>query len=126
MNEFEIWIDLVCGGETLCTLFGELVMPMRPIVGERISFHQDKSSSYSFKVESSPLGFSRENIISVEVEEISHYGVRSKKSAPIFKTAVRCGELVVGSIEDAKQIRKFLSSQFGLEVDPYGITRIDE
>ena len=104
-------------------MFGELELPVRPQIGERISFHQEKGSSYEFQVEWPGVGYRRENLISVEIEDISHYGVRSK-SGVMFKSVIRAVALRVQSIEDARIARDFLSKQIGLEVDPYGINTL--
>lgn len=111
--------------ENLCTFFGEMSLPMRPLVGETISFHQDKSSSLSFH-QCVPFGGTAEvNMVTVEVDAISHYGVRDDNGLPLFRTHVRCDRIDVPSLEDAKVIRFILEDHFKMEIDPYAINLLD-
>ncbi|HET6829000.1 MAG TPA: hypothetical protein VFH35_09990, partial [Ramlibacter sp.] len=90
MSAFEFWLPIRCAGEPVCTMFGVLEMPVRPHVGERVSFMQEKGSTYEFLVEQHGLGYSRERSVSVEVEEISHYAVRTKSGVqftPVLQAA---------------------------------------
>ncbi len=118
MSTFEFWLDITFSGQTACTIFGELEMPVRPLVGEMISFHQAKGSEGEFQVELQGVGWRRETMVSVEVEEIRHYGVPSKGTVA-FRSAIRAVALNVRTIEDARAVRNLLK-QVGLEVDPYG------
>ena len=109
MYKIEMWISVVLRTgtelENLCTFFGEISLPMRPLVGESISFHQDKSSSLSFH-RCVPFGGTAEvNMVTVEVDAISHYGVRNDEGLPLFRTHVSCDTIEVPSLEDAKVIR---------------------
>jgi len=124
MSSFEFWLDINCSGEPACTIFGELEMPVRPQIGERLSFHQEKGSSLDFQVEWPGVGYRRENSVSVEVDEISHYAVKSK-GALGFKSVLRAAALNVRTLEDARVVRDILTVQLGLEVDPYGINVLE-
>ena len=128
MYDVEIWIDVVCRGEqrneTLCTLFGELKIPMRPNCGERLSFHQSKGSNFEFNLVS-PIGISKNILISVEIDDVTHYAVNDNEKV-LFKTSLRCREVPVASLADARAVCTFLANQFGLAIDPYGVNKIDE
>ena len=124
MSKFEFWLDIRCAGEPACTIFGEIEMPVRPQIGERISFHQEKGSSLDFQVEWTGIGWRRDNSISVEVDDISHYGVKSKGGL-VFKSAIRAVALNLRTFEDARVVRDILTKQLGLEVDPYGINTLE-
>ncbi len=124
MSVFEFWLDINCAGQSACTVFGEIEMPVRPQIGERISFHQEKGSSYEFQVEWPGVGWRREHSVSVEIEDISHYGVKSKGGVQ-FKSAIRGVALNVRAVEDARTVRDFLTKQIGLEVDPYAINTLE-
>jgi hypothetical protein len=125
MSAFEFWLPIRCAGEPACTMFGVVEMPVRPQSGERISFMQEKGSTYEFLVEQSGLGYSRERAVSVEVEEVSHYAVRTKSGVQ-FKSVIQAAPFNVKSMEDARNVREFLSRQAGLSIDPYGINTLDE
>jgi hypothetical protein len=122
MSAFEFWLDINCSGQSACTVFGEIEMPVRPQVGERISFHQEKGSSYEFQIEWPEVGWSRANSVSVEIEEISHYGVKSKSGVQ-FKSAIRAVALNVRTIEDARTVRDFLTKQIGSKWTRTRLTR---
>jgi len=124
MSAFEFWLDINCAGQSACTVFGEIEMQVRPQIGERISFHQEKGSSYEFQVEWPGVGWTRENSVSVEIEDISHYGVKANGGVQ-FKTAIRGIALNVRTIEDARTVRDFLTKQIGLEVDPYATNTLE-
>ena len=126
MNAFEFWLDIRVSGEPACTIFGVLDLPVRPQVGERISFHQLKGSTLEFQSEWPGVGWHRENMVSAEVDEISHYGVPSKGKTLTFKSAIRAVPLNVRTIEDARVVRDILTKQAGLEVDPYGVNTLDD
>jgi hypothetical protein len=123
-HEVEIWVDLVCRGgdrcEPACTLFGRHLFPMRPQVDERISFHQEKGASYRFRL-LTPLGtFSPEHSVSVNVDEIRHYAVPNGGDIR-YITSLRLSPIDVEAEDDARHVRDFLTSQFGFEVDRYGV-----
>ena len=125
MSKFEFWLDIHCADGPACTMFGEVDLPVRPQVGERISFFQGKGSAYEFQVMMTNVDFQQTNIVSVEVDEISHYGSPNENGVS-FKSVLRARELTVATIEDARVVRDFLSTQSGLAVDPYGLNRLDE
>ncbi len=125
MSKFEFWLDIACLDGPVCTLFGEVDLPIRPQIGERISFFQSKGSAYEFQVFENNVDLLRANIVSVEVDEISHYGSPTENGVA-FKSVLRATPLRVATIEDARVVRDFLTTQSGLSVDPYGINRLDE
>lgn len=128
MHVIEIWIDVECHGtgktETLCTLFADKKMPMRPQIGETLSFHQSKGSTLEFSVVL-PTGPARSTNVRVEIEDVSHYAVNSDGEV-IFKTAMRCCPVVVPTKEDARMVCKLMTEQLGFEIDPYGINSLSE
>jgi hypothetical protein len=125
MSKFELWLDINCVDGLVCTLFGEINLPVRPQAGERISFHQGKGTAYEFQVMESNVDLRSANIVSVEVEEVSHYGFPTENGVS-FKSVLYVRELRVATIEDARVVRDFLTTQSGLSVDPYGINRLDD
>ena len=125
MSKFEFWLDINCVDGPVCTLFGEIDLPVRPQTGEQISFHQGKGGAYEFQVMETNVDFRSVNIVSVEVDEISHYGFPTENGVS-FKSVLRARELRVATIGDARVVRDFLTTQSGLSVDPYGINRLDE
>ena len=129
MIECEIWIDIECKtdeaqSEVVCTVFARHSFPTRPLTGENLSFHPAKGSNHSFNVEMS-WGPMSANHASVEVQEVSHYrGPLIDTEA--FKTSLRCSSIVVPSINDAKSLTAYLSSEHGFEIDPYGVNKLHE
>ncbi len=126
MHEVEIWIDVAIRGggrnETVCTLFGNHTIPMRPALGEQLSFFQAKGSCLEYTL-ITPIGPAKSSSVSVTVEEIRHYAVRSG-SEVVFKTSLRCGEVAVKSEEDARIVRD-LVKPLKFEIDPYGINLLE-
>lgn len=130
MHEVELWVDVVLRVdstfETLCTIFGRVHLPMRPVVGECLSFTQDRSSELEFgRVLEGIDVVARENSVSMEIEEISHYALPREDRRSEFQTQVRCAQIPVPSVEDARIILAILKSH-GMEVDPYAIDRISD
>lgn len=124
MIKFEFWLDIHCVDGPACTMFGEIDLPVRPQIGENISFHQGKGSTYEFLVMATDIDTMQANIVSVEIDDISHYGFPTENGVS-FRSVLRARELKVATIEDARVVRDFLSTQSGLAVDPYGINRLD-
>jgi len=129
MIECEIWIDVECKtddaqSEVACTVFARHSFPTRPLIGERLSFHPAKGSKHSFNVAMS-WGPMSVNHASVEVHEVSHYrGPLVETEA--FKTSLRYSPIIVHSIDDAKSLAAYLSSEHGFEIDPYGVNKLHE
>ncbi|WP_396269986.1 hypothetical protein [Ideonella sp.] len=124
MNTFQFWLDIHCAGSPACTLFGSLDMPVRPLAGERISFHQEKGSDLQFQHVRFEAVCSREASVSVEVEEVSHYSVR-RDGRLVFTSVIRAHPLNVSTLDDVRVVRDILTKQCGLAVDPYGINVFD-
>lgn len=126
MCEFEIWIDVICRGADcsgpICTLFATHEMPIRPNINETLSYYQEKGSHKEF-VLIGPHGSTKERSVRVNVEDISHYAVKSDGKV-IYKTSIRCSELVVASEHDARIVSEFMIEQCGFFIDPYGINRL--
>jgi hypothetical protein len=126
MYQVEIWIDVVCRGddrnETLCTLFADHKLPVRPLIGETMGFYQSKGSNLEYML-ISPIGPVRQSSVRVAVDDVSHYAVNEEGEIS-FKTALKCSEIPVNSEEDARMICKFMTEQLGFEVDPYGVNKL--
>jgi hypothetical protein len=127
MIECELWVDIECKTEdgqreVVCTVFARQSLPVRPLIGEALSFHPAKGSKHSFNVAMS-WGSMPASGASVEIQEISHYR-GPLIEAEGFKTSLRCSPVAVPSIEDAKSLVAYLSSQHGFEIDPYGVNRL--
>ena len=124
--EVEIWFDVVCKTESryeiMFTLFADHEMSIRPNINETLNFHQIKGSSFEFK-QSSPIGPARQSIVSVTVEEVSHYLINEEGNIR-YKTAIRCSEFPVISEDDAQIVCNIMTTQCGFEVDPYGINKL--
>ena len=86
VNTFEFWLDVSVAGDPACTVFGRIMMPVRPFAGERISFHQDKGSALEFQVEWPGVGWRHCNSVSVEVDEVSHYAAQMGKTSKSFQS----------------------------------------
>jgi hypothetical protein len=124
MSTFEFWLGIHVNRQPACTIFGRLEMPVRPSVGERLSFHQTKGSALEFQVEWPEVGWSRQNLVSVEIEEVSHYVARTKQGVQVT-SVLRTVPLNVRAVEDARAVRDVLTKQLGFEVDPYGINTLE-
>lgn len=85
---------------------------------------QDKGSALEFQVEWPDVGWRRDGAVSVEVDEISHYAVRSKQGVE-FTSVVRAAPLNVRAADDARAVCDILTKQLGFEVDPYGVNTLE-
>jgi hypothetical protein len=112
MSKFEFWLDIHCVDGPVCTLFGEIELPVRPQVGERISFHQGKGAAHEFQVIEANIGSRRANIVSVEIDEISHYGLPSENGV-LFKSFLRAREFTVVTIKEALLNFKWVAQHEG-------------
>ncbi len=121
---FEFWLDIAVDGHAAFTIFGRIEMPVRPMAGERISFHQAKGSSLEFEAEWPAVGWRRYNIVSVDVDEVSHYASRDDQGIR-WMSVVRAAPLNVRAVTDAHVVRDILTRQIGLEIDPYGLNALD-
>lgn len=126
MYSIELWIDIECKdserNETVCTLFGRLQIPKPPAVGERLSFHQDKSTHHEFSLVSES-GIHKSHIVSVEVEDVSLYAM-PHEGGILWNTSVRCWGIAVPTLEDARNVCT-LMRLFGFEIDPYGVNKLE-
>jgi hypothetical protein len=128
MYEVEIWIDVVRKDkehmETLCTLFGRQKLPMHPVVGERLSFHQGKTTNHRFSLVHQHDVMPNQHIVGVDVENISHYA-SPNKGGVLWNTSIRCEEILVASAEDAKSVCEVMKI-LGFEIAPYGVNKLEE
>ena len=125
-HSYDFWINisLITDGneKLLCTLFADIHAPIRPVAGEEMSFHQNKTSNHSFNVIDS-LGVIRNTIVTVEIISISHYA-SCNKGENIYRTAINCENIKVPTKEDAREIIQLLCTQHGFEIDPYGVNNL--
>lgn len=128
MIECEVWIDVECQvgeqREVACTVFSRQSFSVRPLVGERLSFHPPKDTKHTFNL-AMAWGPMRANHASSEVEEISHYrGPKSESQE--FTVSLRCSRIAVHSAEDARSLVAYLIAEHGFELDPYGQNKLSE
>jgi hypothetical protein len=126
--ECEVWIDIECPigeqREVACTVFSRQLFPVRPLVGEHLSFQPTKDPKHAFGL-AMAWGPMHANHASSEIEEISHY--RGPKSERLeFRTSLRCSRIAVHSVQDARSLVAFLVSEHGFEIDPYGSNKLSE
>jgi hypothetical protein len=126
MFEVEIWIDVGCrtGSQygAMCTLFADQRVPMRPMIGETLSFHPSHGTSLEFN---SPIGPSRQRLVTVTIDEVSHYAVRNDGEVS-YKTTLRCSEILVLSEQDARTVCEFMTKQMGFDIAPYATNKLQE
>lgn len=122
MIEVEIWLDLMLdrdeGPEQVITLFARHEVLSIPRCGESISYMQAKGSSYRFDVVGS-LGAMPQHILSTSVQEVRHYA-SGESEAIRYQTSLVLEPVTLGSLDDARQVVGFLTSQLSFELDPYG------
>ncbi|GAB1597188.1 hypothetical protein [Lysobacter claricitrinus] len=128
MFEVEIWIDVTEKSDGVlkhvCTLFGRHSLPIRPMSGESFSYFAEKGAVYAFNL-CSPIGPVPSNCIRVGIDEVSHYAVKTE-SGLRYMTSVRCEEIAVPSLDDAKRACTFMIEQADFEIDPYGLNRLTD
>jgi hypothetical protein len=126
MHRVEIWIDVVCREEgrsdTLCTLFSNIEIPVRPCVGETLSFHPMARDAVEFELATS-TGVSRQSSVMVVVDDVRH-NIVSGSDGIQFSTTLRCTEISVASEGDAREVVAFMATQMGFELDPYGTNKL--
>lgn len=118
----EVWLDLECGHEIVCTVFGRQAFSSRPVIGEALSFMPPKGSTGAFSI-SMAWGAMPSTSVSAEVDSISHYRGPLAESQE-FITSVRCSPLRFPSLQDARAAAQFLVSQHGFEIDPYAVNKL--
>ena len=126
MQEWEVWIDLEVplssGKEVICGLFARMSFPVRPSIGERITFHAPQGSEHVFMLSMS-WGPMQSSSVSCVVDDITHSRV-SQGEGGGFTTALRFEALPVATISDAGKVLQFLANHHGFEIDPYGVNKL--
>ncbi len=127
MPQYDLWLDLECiiGGvqTVVCTLFTKRDFPVRPIIGENITFWSAKESRVNFKVINVP-GIQTLHYVPTEIDDLAHH-FHPNDGGVSANTCVRCRPVQVATIADARLVVDFLSSQHGFALDPYGSNKLD-
>ncbi len=126
MLKWEVWVDIEAplgeAVEVVCTLFARLKLPMRPNIGERITFHSAKGSEVSIRL-MSRWAATPSNNLSCTVDDISYYR-RPIQEGGEFSASLRFEPVAAESLSDANEIVQFLSVNHGFEIDPYGVNKL--
>jgi hypothetical protein len=126
MHECDVWIDLECNTEgsheVVCSLCAKIALPMRPTVGEPLTFWSSQASDIEFKMVT-VTGIKSVHYISTEVDAVAQHAHPSNQG-PVWSTHVRLLAGVTASLEDAKRAAGFLVAQHGFEIDPYGVNKL--
>ena len=128
MPQYDLWLDLECTIDgtqaVVCTLFTKRDFPVRPNIGESVTFWSAKGSPVNFNI-INVAGTMSLHYVPTEIDDLAHH-FHTNDGVALATICVRCVPVHVASIEDARQIAAFLSEQHGFEVDPYGINRLSE
>ena len=128
MHQYDVWLDLECevkgSLQVVCALFAKMTFPIRPIVGEPLTFWSAKDSNVQFSIVS-VIGVRLVHYASTEIDNVAHH-VSPLESGSEVRTNVRCAPIHVASISDAKLLVAFLTAQHGFELDPYGVNKLAE
>ena len=122
MHHYDVWIDLECAidgvRQVVGTAFGKREFPIRPMVGERVTFWSAQGSPTSFDLVT-VCGSQSHHYVGVEIDDIAHHFHPSAEdvAASVY---LRCAPVVAASISDARKVLEFLVEQHGFELDPYG------
>jgi hypothetical protein len=123
----DVWIDIECavaeGRETVCSLFAKLVLPVRPIVGEPLTFWSKQGAETEFTMVTA-AGSRPVSYIGTEIDSVSHH-VHPCDQGAIWSMHVRCVSGVAASLSDARLAADFLITQHGFEIDPYGVNKLE-
>lgn len=123
MHQYDVWIDLECTIESsvqvVCALYAKQTFPIRPMVGEPLTFWSRQGSSEMFSVVT-PTGASAVHYLATEVDSVAHH-VHPSDSGTTTSTNVRCVPVRVATLEDARAVVHFMARQHGFELDPYGV-----
>ena len=128
MSEWEVWFDVEArrdeGDEVVCALFGRMTFPIRPTVGERITFFPPRDYGTTFNLLMA-WGSMPSSAAALTVDDISHYRTAVQDGGR-FTATLRFEPLKVASIADARKVVRFLMDCHGFEVDPYGVNKLHE
>lgn len=126
MHQYDVWLDLQCevnsSLQAVCTLFAKMTFPVRPMVGESLTFWSAKDSNMQFSIVS-VVGVMLVHYASTEIDNIAHH-VSPVESGSEMRTSIRCVPIHVASMNDAKVLVALLTEQYGFELDPYGVNKL--
>jgi len=127
MHDWEVWLDLEVptssGREVVCGLLARMSFPIRPLVGERITFHPPSGSGHTFHLLMT-WGPMQSNSVSCVVDDIAHSRT-AQEDGGSFTTSMRLESLAVAAVSDANRVAQFLATNHGFEIDPYGVNKLD-
>lgn len=122
MHHYDVWIDLECAidgvRQVVGTVFGKLDFPIRPMVGERVTFWSAQGALTRFDL-ITVSGSQSHHYIDAEIDDIAHHFHPSAGDV-IANVYLRCAPVVATTVADARRILEFLVEQHGFELDPYG------
>lgn len=129
MALYDIWLDLECevdGTQTVvCTLFANRDFPIRPIIGENITFWSGKDTQVRFNLYRAPEIHQNFHYVPTEIDDVAHH-LHPNEGSVSVKICVFCRPVHVATIADARRVVDFLSTQHGFEVDPYALNKLKE
>jgi len=122
MHHYDVWIDLECGTagarEVVGTVFGKQEFPVRPMVGERVTFWSAQGSPASFDLVT-VSGSRPHHYVGVEIDDIAHHFHPGAEDGAA-SVCLRCAPIIAATLADARRVVAFLVEQHGFELDPYG------
>ncbi len=123
MHEYDVWLNIECKLDgtlqVVCTLFTKMAFPIRPLVGDPLTFWSARGSDVEFSIVSS-LGVQAVHYASTAVDSIAHQ-VNPNEGQSTVTTYVSCIPVQVATTSDARRASDFLATQHRFEIDPYGI-----
>jgi hypothetical protein len=126
MHQYDVWIDLECtldaSLQVVCALFAKMSLPIRPFVGEPLTFWSRQNSDVKFSVITA-VGTKTVHYVSTEVDNVAHHAQPSVAGSTL-STNVRCLPVHVATLADAQLVVAFLTTQHGFELDPYGVNKL--
>ena len=127
MHQYDVWLDLECASgqapEVVCTVFGKLSLPIRPMVGENLTLWSAQDSPVQFKV-ITVVGAQAVHYVGTTIDDVAHH-IRPAKDESVITTTVRCRALEVASIADARAVVAFLTVQHRFQLDPYATNKLE-
>lgn len=126
MHQYDVWFDLECTIESsvqvVCTLYAKRAFPIRPMVGEPLTFWSSQGSNATFSVVT-PAGTRAVHYLATEVDNVAHH-VHPSDTGTTTSTNIRCLPVHVATLVDARAVVQFMASQHGFELDPYGVNHL--
>jgi hypothetical protein len=127
MHKYDIWLDLECtragAPEVVCTVFGKLNLPVRPIVGESLTLWSGKDAPAHFNIVT-VVGIQPVHYVGTTIEDVAHH-VRPGQDMAVVSTTIRCRPLQVASVADAQKVFAFLTTQHQFELDTYAGNKLE-